>query len=254
MTAPDLPAHLRRTMLTAEGAAQVIWHNAELLPDPAPEFFEPDWHRANGSWRGSAQGRGQTHFLKFGGGELVLRRYARGGLIGRLVAGSYLRLGAPASRSFREFRLLDWLHRQGLAVPRPAAARYAPSGLAYRADLVTERIPDAVPLAEVLTAAPLPEDVWAGVGAAVRRMHALGVDHVDLNCRNILLDRGSRVWLIDFDKCRRRRPGGWSKGNLARLQRSLASEAARVSRLFWTDADWSALLDGYRRAGLSDAA
>ena len=34
------------------------------------------------------------------------------------------------------------LHAAGLPVPRPVAARYEQSGIAYRADLITEELPD----------------------------------------------------------------------------------------------------------------
>ena len=32
-------------------------------------------------------------------------------------------------------------------------------------------------------------------------MFKLGVNHTDLNIRNILLDQDGKVWIIDFDKC-----------------------------------------------------
>lgn len=225
---------------------QVIWHDAVLLPEIGPEFFDPAWHLARGTAVGSAPGRGQAIFLDWKGRALVLRPFRRGGLVGRLVAGSYLRLGADRSRAFREYELLAWLRAQGLPVPCPVAARYAPKGLIYRADLVTERIDGARTLADWLRKGSLPAAVWASIGGVIGRMHRLGVDHTDLNCRNILLDAGLQPWLIDFDKCRRRPLGAWRKSNLKRLKRSLVKEQARVPGLAWNAEDWTALEDGYR--------
>lgn len=56
----------------------------------------------------------------------------------------------------------------------------------------------------------------------IRRFHDHGLDHVDLNARNLLVDDSDRVWLIDLDRCRLRVPGKWRESNLARLGRSLA--------------------------------
>jgi 3-deoxy-D-manno-octulosonic acid kinase len=55
----------------------------------------------------------------------------------------------------------------------------------------------------------------------IKRFHQAGLDHVDLNARNILIDPHDKPWLIDLDRCRLRSPGKWQKENLARLQRSL---------------------------------
>jgi 3-deoxy-D-manno-octulosonic acid kinase len=230
-------------------SGQVIWHDARILPVVTPDFFDAGWHAARGSLRGAARGRGQSHFLHWGATDLVLRRFRRGGLIGKVNADCYLRLGAMRSRACREYHLLDWMRRAGLPVPRPVAARYAPFGLCYRADLVTERIPDARPLAEILQERALPPAVWSDIGAVIRRMHDAGVDHVDLNCRNILLDGGDAPWLIDFDRCRRRATGSWTGGNLSRLRRSLEKEARMQPGLRWSDADWTALLQGYGASG-----
>lgn len=235
------------TLETGDGA--VIWWAADMLEAIRPEIFDPAWLARQGVLRGAALGRGQSHFLELEGRALVLRQFRRGGLVGRVIADAYLRLGARRSRPYREFRLLEWMHAEGLSVPRPVAARYAPSGLIYRAQLITERIPDAVPLADRLRDGVLAPEVWRAIGGTVRQMHRLGVDHVDLNCRNILLDAAAGVWLIDFDRCRRRADGGWTAANLARLRRSLVKEAGRRAVHFDAERDWTAFLDGYQAGG-----
>lgn len=172
-------------------------------------------------------------------------RFEGGGLIGRINSDLYMRFGAKYSRAFREYRLLEWMNSRGLSVPQPVAARYVPTGLCYRADLITERIPQARPLADILLETPLTLATWSKIGGVIRQMHALGVHHSDLNCRNILLDTDMQVWLIDFDKCRRRNNTGWQPQNLSRLRRSLIKEKTKHPELNWSDTDWSTLLSGY---------
>lgn len=236
-----------QTMDVVKIDGQMICYNAQILPQIDPQFFDPDWHRSQGNIHGSAPGRGQALFLRAQGHELVLRPFRRGGLIGKINADLYLRIGAKYSRAFREYRLLEWMRSRGLPVPNPVAARYAPSGLCYRADLITERIPQARPLADILLETPLAPPIWTKIGDVIRRMHVLGVHHSDLNCRNILLDADMQVWLIDFDKCRRRRNTGWQQHNLSRLRRSLTKEKTKHPELHWSDTDWSTLGSGYDR-------
>lgn len=227
---------------------QVVLYDPHILPQINPSIFDLQWLRRHRHLTGSAPGRGQAQFLRFMGHDLVLRPYRRGGLMGRINTQFFLRLGASRSRSFREFRLLKWMQTQGMAVPRPVAARHATVGPFYRADLITERIPGARPLADLLYDAAIPGDIWGQIGKSIGQMHALGVDHTDLNCRNILLDVQHKVWLIDFDKCRRRKSVAWKGGNLARLRRSLDKEMTARPNLHWTEADWSSLLNAYQTA------
>lgn len=229
--------------------AQVIWYDSRILPQITPQLFDPQWQRSQGHLKGTAPGRGEAYFLRIMGHDLVLRPCRRGGLIGRINTRLYLRLGAQRSRVFQEYSLLEWMHAQGLAVARPVAALYAPAGVFYRADLITERIPGAQSLADVLRRNALPSEVWAQIGQTIGQMHALEVDHTDLNCRNILLDDQQKIWLIDFDKCRKRAVGVWRQHNLARLRRSLDKEKLGQPGLSWSEADWAALVAGYEAAG-----
>jgi len=226
---------------------QLICYNAQILPQISPQFFDLDWHQSCGNVHGSAPGRGHAFFLHAQGHELVLRPFRRGGLIGKINSDLYMRFGAKYSRAFREYCLLEWMHNRGLLVPRPVAARYVPSGMCYRADLITQRIPQARPLADILLQTPLTLPIWSKIGCVIRQMHALGVYHSDLNCRNILLDADMQVWLIDFDKCRRRKGTGWQRCNLSRLRRSLKKEKTKQPALNWSDTGWAALLSGYER-------
>lgn len=232
--------------LRADG--QVIWYDSTILPHPEPRLFDPDWLRRTAALTGQSQGRNTAWFLHHAGRDMVLRHYWRGGMVGRFNKDRYLRVPVENSRAMRELTLLRWMRDQGLPVPRAIAARFAPAGPFYRADLLMERINGTLTLADHLLTAPLSAPDWQRVGAVIARMHGLGVHHSDLNCRNILLDGQDQVWLIDFDKCDRRPPGQWAQHNLERLHRSFTKEKAKYPALHWDEAAWQALLAGYRTA------
>jgi 3-deoxy-D-manno-octulosonic acid kinase len=177
-----------------------------------------------------------------------LRHYRRGGFIARLSTDRYAWQGEQRVRAFAEWRILGELARRGLPVPRPVAARYQRSGLLYRCDLITERIPDARPLSALLASAPVAEHTWQEVGAAVARLHAAGADHADLNAHNILVNSSGAVSVIDFDRGRLRSPGAWVHGNLARLRRSLAKVTRRLPADRYSAAAWHWVLAGYARS------
>ncbi|MDP5349449.1 MAG: 3-deoxy-D-manno-octulosonic acid kinase [Paracoccaceae bacterium] len=238
---------------TGRNGGAVIWYDADLLPTLENGLFDPDWLARTGRLTGTSTGRNTAWFLRHEGRDMVLRHYWRGGMVGRIVKDLYLREAVASSRAMREFTLLDWMHGQGLPVPRPVAARFGPLGPWYRADLLMERLPDTRPLADLLAEAPLPRDVWARIGAVIAHFHKAGVHHSDLNCRNILLDGAGGIWLIDFDKCERRPHGRWAQDNIDRLERSLLKEKGKVPALHWSAADWQALLTGYHGAGQTDA-
>lgn len=223
----------------------VIRYDASVLPTMDARLFDPDWLRANQHWQGATEGRGQAHFFHYAGRDMVLRHFRRGGMIGRVNPDLYLGVRAATSRAMREFALLSDMHAEGLAVPMPVAARYAPVGPFYRADIITQRIPNAHTLQDVLGTRALPEGLWAAIGGNVKTLHDHGVYHSDLNCRNILIDTSDAVWIIDFDKCEMRRPGAWAQANLDRLKRSLVKSANTAKPFHWRPADWADFLAGY---------
>lgn len=224
---------------------QHVWYDPALLPSCDPRLFDPAWLRAEGKITGTSEGRNTAYFLHHAGTDMVLRHYYRGGLIGRLNKDLFLRQPVPRSRAMAEFTLLTWMRAQGLPVPRPVAARFSGAGFFYRADILVQIIPQTETLAKRLSTVTLETHIWQGVGHAVGRMHAGGVHHSDLNCRNILIDAADRIWLIDFDKCARRPAGPWMQENLARLHRSLEKESKLRPGLHWNEDAWAALLQGY---------
>ncbi|MBK7250936.1 MAG: 3-deoxy-D-manno-octulosonic acid kinase [Gammaproteobacteria bacterium] len=233
--------------LTAVGGAML--YDASRAGNFRPEWFEPAFWRTHAAITGEVTGRGRTYFLREGKDELVLRHYRRGGLVALALGDRYWFESEARTRPFAEWQLTYHLHRAGLPVAAPVAARYQREGRWYRGDLLTERLPGALSLSARLATGVLPIASWVAIGRCIRRFHAAGVCHADLNAHNILLDEAGGVYLIDFDRGSLRRPGLWRDANLARLYRSLdkitdALPPARVS-----EADWHSLLAGYREGG-----
>ncbi|MFI8748547.1 3-deoxy-D-manno-octulosonic acid kinase [Vreelandella lionensis] len=217
----------------------LILHDADSLSDACAShqlsspthplstaLFEAAYWRARHLVVGEAPGRGSSLFLQARDDEQwVLRPYQRGGLIAKLSQQRYIWLGVERTRAFREVRLTAALYEQGLPVPRPVACCVTRFGLTYEAALLTVRIPGARALASLLSAGEADEALLKRVGAMIKRFHQAGLDHVDLNARNILVDEAGKPWLIDLDRCRLRPPGKWQASNLQRLERSVVKFA-----------------------------
>ncbi|MGM0544905.1 MAG: 3-deoxy-D-manno-octulosonic acid kinase [Pseudomonadota bacterium] len=206
----------------------LILHDADSLCDeasthqPHPALFRADYWRERELIVGEAPGRGNSLFLQATDSEQwVLRPYRRGGLIAKLSEKNYLWIGAERTRAFRELRLTASLYDQGLPVPRPVACCVTRNGLTYEAGLLTVRVPAARAFASVLEEGGAHKALLMSIGAMVKRFHQAGLDHVDLNARNILIDAHETPWLIDLDRCRLRQSGRWQKTNLDRLARSI---------------------------------
>jgi 3-deoxy-D-manno-octulosonic acid kinase len=213
----------------------------------SPSWFDPKYWQSRSELDGQARGRGTTHFIKTEGKRYVLRHYRRGGLMAGLSGDRYMWRGEQRTRPFAEWQLTYRLHRAGLPVPAPIAARYVRRGGKYTADIITERLPTVGSLTECLRTGALSVVTWISIGRCVRRFHDLGIRHRDLNAHNILLSEEA-IYLIDFDRCQLRKSGLWRDGNLVRLRRSLEKVTYELPSDRFTESDWHGLLDGYRQS------
>ncbi len=217
---------------TRAGNAQQYWLNEQ-------------WWAQRGSVSRASAGRGSVALIDADARSMVLRHYRRGGLMAKISTDRFLWRGAERTRPFRELRLLQAMRREGLPVPVALAAGFRRHNFSYSAYLLMERLLDMQSLAERLQQAPLGIPLWVAVGRCIRRFHAAGICHADLNAHNILLDTDDQVWLIDFDRARRRKPGLWSDDNLARLYRSIEKICLVLPAEHFTPTDWASLLSGY---------
>lgn len=236
-------AAMEQSLRWVASDGSVVQVAADYLGHVTQDAFMPSsWERARLI---DSSGRGSAWFIPRSGPDWVLRHYLRGGLIARVARDTYVFTSERAVRSFHEFDLTQVLLAKGLPVPNPVAARYKRIRKCfYRAQIIVERIAGARTLVEC--AAGLSREVRREIGLTVRRFHDAGLDHVDLNCNNILIAPAG-IYLIDFDKCSLHQNGGpnaWKTRNLARLQRSVQKEfpdwSAESRHQLWDD-----LISGY---------
>jgi hypothetical protein len=163
----------------------------------------------------------------------VVRHYHRGGAVAGRLGDRYLRVGIP--RPFRELRMLEAVRALGVPAPEPVGAAVHAAGPFYRGDLATRWVPGSMDLATLLFGAAgtsgavgLSEGkrghdddscraAMEAAGRLVRILHDRGVDHPDLNLKNILLaspgsirgadvsdggDAELRALVLDLDRAR----------------------------------------------------
>jgi 3-deoxy-D-manno-octulosonic acid kinase len=124
-----------------------------------------------------------------------------------------------------------------------------PKGVFYRADLVTEFVADAADLTYLLfeeeRSGPERADVLEEVGRLLARTAAAGVEHLDLNAKNVLVAQrssGALPLLLDLDRCRVL-PSGTRvdpRAMLKRLYRSLRKYETESGHLLGAG-EWSVL-------------
>lgn len=176
-------------------AGQFILTTAEVEGLISLDWFNLDYWQEKNALLASATGRAQAYFINTPTGEVVWRKYQRGGLPGKFIERSYLWLGLKNTRAYKELLLTQQLYNLGLPVPQPLAARVVKTGLTYQADLITRKLANSQTLADYLVAAfaaPNPDltainQQLSQVEATVRQFHSQGLNHTDLNPRNILI-------------------------------------------------------------------
>jgi 3-deoxy-D-manno-octulosonic acid kinase len=198
-----------------------------------------------------AAGRGKTMFVGNVPRQFVLRHYMRGGLLSKINRDSYVWTGEENTRPFAEWRMLAKMADSGLRVPRPAAARYRRYGPFYKADIITVRIPNVMPLSEYIASEPAAPDFWESLGAAVRDFHRQGVFHADMNAYNLQIDKDGDLWMLDFDRGQFLPPGPWQQKTLSRLHRSLLKIVGLNPALHFRPNNWEKFLEGYFEASRS---
>ena len=184
------------------------------------------------------------------GGQALVRSCRHGGLLRHVTRDWFV---SRPPRPFVELAVTALARERGLPAPEILAALVARGiGPWYRGWLVTREIKGSRNLWEALL-----EGVDGGgkrallrqVGYSLRLMHASGIDHADLNLRNILVldgTLGPEIFIIDFDKARLFEgavPAARARRNLRRLRRSvdkLDRERVRVR-----PQDWDVLVDAY---------
>lgn len=176
-----------------------ILYDTDHLPRPHSQWLDPEyWDSA----QCLAEGRGRTWKINTQWGDAVLKHYHRGGMLASILKDRYFFHGWEQSRSWHEWRVLAYLHKHGLPVPKPWLAYTLKQGKFCRCDLITSYLPQTKNLKQCLQQNELDRDIWINLGKTLHAFCAAGVEHADLNLMNILLDESETLYFIDFDKAR----------------------------------------------------
>ena len=138
------------------------------------DWFSPDYWRSKNAIIAEKKGRSTTWIIKYSSGTGVLRHYWRGGLVVKILSDQYLFTGLKNTRTYKEFALLLELRKRGLNVPEPIGAQIQKAGLIYRGDLLTQEIPGAQSLLDILKNRSLDIDELTRVGEAIAALHQQG--------------------------------------------------------------------------------
>lgn len=152
------------------------------------------------------RGRGAAYRIVIADAGVVVRHYRRGGAMAAVLGDRYLQLGA--TRPSRELEASAQARARGVPTPEVVCTVTYATTPFYRGDIATRWIPDSRDLAEAVLGPSRAGDVareaaWRAAGALLRRAFDGGVEHADLNMRNILIAGGdSQALLLDLDRAR----------------------------------------------------
>jgi len=181
----------------------------------------------------------------------AVRHYRRGGAIAAHLGDRYL--ASNETRPRIELAASVVARARGVPTPAVVAGTCYPAGMFYRADLVTELIPDAASLATLVYSSGLTDSqrgaLLESAGRLVRILEEAGIAHADLNAMNILVEHASgAAHVIDLDRCEVLSPDAPSGDSMRRrLERSLLKVGAAADCELADDA-WQALRAGFETA------
>ena len=232
----------------------IVTYNKTLFTEFPQEYFNPSYLASNHSLHCrqlkavDVKGRGGVYVFRCNDQDLVLRHYYRGGMISKFINDLYFWRGLYKTRAIDELQMLSIMQGMNLPTPIPVAAHIHRVGFVYKADIVTQMIPQAKTLSRMLTNQAISIKDWEHIGSVIRKFHNKNCNHIDLNAHNILLDAKSEIFLIDFDKSRIEKiTGAWCQDNLDRLQRSLIKLNKLETTFHYSEDNFKSLMNGYGR-------
>ncbi len=189
--------------------------SAEKLSGKQKQSLVHEFQRPPEAARGCLSGRIRPCNIFIEGiGQVVVKHYFRGGILGNLNRRTYLKIGK--TRSAAEFETLVHVRSIGVSAPEPVAFAFRKKRpVFYHAWLVTKEIQASETLADLSRTDPArAEAILKKAGEQVKRLIENGVMHVDLHPGNVLVDGNSCVYVIDFDRAK---TGIKNRQNLAGL-------------------------------------
>ncbi len=145
------------------------------------------------------EGRATPDFVYIRGlGKVLIKHYIRGGITGKLIKKTYIKLNE--ARSEAEYR--HFINASSLGIKTPNPVLFAFSGnLVYRAWLVMNYIENPRSLIDIIESDEgLSRSLIETVAYYIRKLIGKNIHHVDLHPGNVIIGENNEVYLIDFDK------------------------------------------------------
>ena len=134
-------------------------------------WFDPEFWKSQNALSGTGLGRGAVWFINSSFGHFVIRRYRRGGLIAKVNKQYFLFNGIEKTRPWLELKLLEKMCTLGLPVPRPIGGLFTLNKGFYHAELLTETIPNASDLFDIIKGDHSSKINWTEIGRVIRDFH-----------------------------------------------------------------------------------
>jgi 3-deoxy-D-manno-octulosonic acid kinase len=216
-------------------------------------------------------GRGRLRRWSVAGQSICVRAYLRGGLFGSW----WPRRRRSPGRLIEELALSAALDELGLPTPRALGGWAVRCAFGWELYLATVEVQGAADLAAVLSAPSIDAEpprtrrvLARSLGAFLRRLHDGGLDHPDLQPRNVLLrwpigaaelePSAMPWWILDLDRAslRPRLAAERRAASLARLWRWWIKRPHELRRLRQSDtaAFWCGYAARHERRALCDSA
>jgi len=185
-------------------------------------LFNIDYISKEGLIKSEIVGRGKTYEIEFEGNRFILKHYIRGGFISKISYDKYLFDAIASSRAVKEYNFLNNLYSKGLPVPKPAALQVIINRFTYTADLITCKINNEGTLNDFVQTGKMNSNLWSNLENTLQKFYEENVYHSDLNTKNIIIDKASKFYLLDFDNSYFFYKNKLFKKSVMRLERSLS--------------------------------
>ncbi len=142
-------------------------------------------------------GRGELQRVATPNGNVLIRKYRRGGFVGKFVREHYL----LENRPHRELNVHQHAWKMGVPTVLPVGAMWKQRGPFFSGAFATLEA-NAVDLLAYLQSDFEPDPLLLEIcGHAIHAMYEAKIDHADLQVKNILISDGKAL-IIDFDNAR----------------------------------------------------
>ena len=185
-------------------------------------LFNIDYISKEGLIKSEIVGRGKAYEIEFEGNRFILKHYIRGGFISKISYDKYFFDAIASSRAVKEYNFLNNLYSKGLPVPKPAALQVVINKFTYTADLITCKINNEGTLYDFVQAGKMNSNLWSNLENTLQKFYDENVYHSDLNTKNIIIDKASKFYVLDFDNSYFFYKNKLFKKSVIRLGRSLS--------------------------------